>query len=122
MQLFWSVLALFYLVLTIVIFISSRPIKKNLAELAQEGVTFKTVEVPVLTPSQTNKNKDMFPKNQLNLDHLKGRVSSQHTNQANEPKFNPSKGGLCCPKCGTTNLARHADGTHFCCYCHHKER
>jgi len=58
---------------------------KTKAELAQEGVTFKTVEVPVLTPSQTNKNKDMFPKNQLNLDHLKGRVSSQHTNQANEP-------------------------------------
>ena len=37
MILFWLVLALFYLALAIVLVVKSRPIKKNLAELAQEG-------------------------------------------------------------------------------------
>ena len=36
-SLFWFVLALFYLSLAIVTFVRSRPIKSNLAQLAQEG-------------------------------------------------------------------------------------
>ena len=37
MQVFWLVLALFYLVLAIVTYLSSKTIKKNLEILAQEG-------------------------------------------------------------------------------------
>ncbi len=37
LSLFWFVLALFYLSLAIVTFVTSRPIKSNLAQLAQEG-------------------------------------------------------------------------------------
>lgn len=55
MQLFWSVLALFYLLLTIVTFISSRPIKKNLAELAQEGPdsSLETIEGKEISLNET---------------------------------------------------------------------